>query len=105
MPRPRKRRCCRRYRCERVFKPRGIPMTELASVRLEVDEFEALRLCDGEGLDQGAAGLRMGISRGTVQRLLGTARGKLVTALLNRQAILIAANDEESNDARMHSDQ
>ena len=70
LPRPRKRRACRAFDGDPVFKPRSIPMTELDVVELRLSELEALRLCDLEGLDQEAAGARMGVSRGTVQRLL-----------------------------------
>ncbi len=34
------------------FKPRGIPLSMLAEVILTVDEFEAVRLADLEGLYQ-----------------------------------------------------
>ena len=52
MPRP--------FRCRRIrfnpdvtyFKPRGIPLRELEEVVLKVDEFEAVRLKDLEGLEQ-----------------------------------------------------
>ena len=44
-------------------------MAQLETIRLELSELEAMRLCDLEGLDQSAAGERMGVSRGTVQRL------------------------------------
>ena len=56
MPRPRKQRICRQYEGDRVFKPRSIPMSQLDTLRLEVDELEAMRLCDLEGLDQESAG-------------------------------------------------
>jgi len=39
-------------------------------------------LCDSEGLTQEEAGARMGVSRGTVQRLLAAARKKIVDALV-----------------------
>ena len=45
-------------------------MTALDYITLCRDELEALRLCDVEGLTQEQAGRCMGISRGTVQRLL-----------------------------------
>ena len=48
---------------------------------LGVDELEALRLCDLEGLDQDSAALRMGISRGTFQRILYQARKTTARAL------------------------
>lgn len=72
-----------------VFKPRSIPMSELPVVRLGLDELEALRLCDMEGLDQVDAGARMGVSRGTVQRLLKGGRAKVVSALVTSSALVI----------------
>jgi len=89
VPRPRKRRVCRRFSGDRVFKPRSIPMTRLLPIRLELAELEALRLCDLEGLDQEAAGARMGISRGTVQRLVKSGRAKTVRALLESTALVV----------------
>jgi uncharacterized protein len=88
--RPRKRRRCRRFDGDRVFKPRSIPMTALAEVRLGLDELEAMRLCDLEGLDQEAAGRRMAVSRGTVQRLLQSARASVARALVTSSALIIA---------------
>jgi len=90
MPRPRKRRLCRAYNGDRVFKPRSIPLTQLEKIRLELSELEAIRLCDLEGLDQEAAGRRMAVSRGTVQRLLKSGRQKLVRAIVDSAALLIA---------------
>jgi predicted DNA-binding protein (UPF0251 family) len=97
MARPRKPRYCRTYEGDRVFKPRSIPMSELSSVRLELSELEAMRLCDLEELDQAAAGLRMGVSRGTVQRLLRSGRSKVLGALLDSSALVIerGAHDED----------
>ena len=89
MPRPRKHRFCRRHRGDRVFKPRSIPMSELAEIHIELDELEALRLCDLEGMDQEQAGQRMGVSRGTVQRLVKTGRAKVVEALVRSSALII----------------
>jgi len=64
-------------------------MSELETVRLGLDELEAVRLCDMEDLGQEAAGLRMGVSRGTVQRLLKSGRRKLVGAVVGNSALLI----------------
>ena len=101
MPRPRKRRKCRRFDGDRVFKPRSIPMSELEVVRLGADELEALRLCYLEGREQETAGVRMGVSRGTVQRLLKVGRAKLVRALLDSSALVIEGGE---NDEALHSD-
>jgi len=89
MPRPRKKKLCRAYVGDRVFKPRSIPMYELDTIRLELSELEAMRLCDLDGLDQLAAGKRMTVSRGTIQRLLKSGRAKVLRALLQSRALLI----------------
>ena len=56
-------------------------MHRLQAIRLDLSELEALRLCDFEDHDQETAGRRMGVSRGTVQRLLSTGRKKVLQAL------------------------
>jgi predicted DNA-binding protein (UPF0251 family) len=84
-----KRRKCRRLDGSRVFKPAAIPLSELQTVPLGLDELEAMRLCDVEGLDQSRAGMQMAISRGTVQRLLARGRKKLVEALISNQAVVV----------------
>lgn len=56
-------------------------------VELGLDEVEAMRLVDLLGKDQAAAGAEMGISRGTVQRLLYSGRAKVVQALLEGRPI------------------
>jgi len=50
-------------------------------VLLEIAELEALRLVDLEGLSQEEAGQSMGVSRGTVWRLVQRARKKVARAL------------------------
>jgi len=97
MPRPRKRRFCQAYDGDHVFKPRSIPMAQLDMIRLELSELEAMRLCDLEGLDQEQAGLHMGVSRGTVQRLLKQGRARVVGALVESAALIIerGAYDED----------
>ena len=68
-------------------------MTELAVVRLGLDELEAMRLCDLDNHDQAAAGRRMQVSRGTVQRLLVSGRAKVITALIQSAALVIEEAD------------
>lgn len=71
------------------FKPRGIPLMKLEEVTLTVDEFEAIRLADMEGLSQEEAGERMGISRATFGRIIQQARKSVSDALINGKAIRI----------------
>jgi nitrogen fixation protein NifU and related proteins len=63
----------------------------MAVIQLAHDELETLHLCDGEGKTQEEAGKVMGISRGTVQRLLASARRKVAQALVGQKALAIAA--------------
>ena len=91
-PRPKKpRHCCPDRRPnDLVFKPAGTPLTDLEKVLLGTDELEAVRLCDVEGLTQAEAGETMGVSRGTVQRLVSSGRKKIVAALVSGQALVVA---------------
>jgi predicted DNA-binding protein (UPF0251 family) len=89
MPGCRKERCCRLLLSEKIYKPAGIPFHKIESIEIFADEFEAVRLCDLENLSQIEAGLKMNISRGTIQRLLGRGRFKIADALLNGKAIKI----------------
>lgn len=88
MPRPKKRRHCECGMHGQAFKPVGRPMVDLEEIRLYRDELEVLRLCDLEGLVQEEAGQRMGVSRGTVQRLLASARKKTAQALTEGAALV-----------------
>jgi uncharacterized protein len=71
------------------FKPRGIPMSFLEEVVLTIDECEALRLADLEGLSQEEAAVKMKISRATFGRVVEKARRTVVDAIVNGKAILI----------------
>lgn len=98
MARPMKPRTCacpQRAAFEAVFKPAGIPLKELEKVPLFHDELEALYLCDAEGKTQEQAGCCMGVSRGTVQRLVSEARRKLAIALVRQQALVIGPKDPD----------
>ncbi len=89
MPRFKKSRYCRNIEGKRIFKPIGYPIQALESIDVALDEFEAIRLCDLEGKNQIDASEAMGVSRGTIQRLLNSGRKKIVDALLNSKAINI----------------
>lgn len=87
-PRPKKKRTCRGEFCGRAYKPTGVPLLELKQIPLYHDEIEVLRLCDFEGLHQQEAGEKMGVSRGTVQRILTSARRKTAEALSTGAALV-----------------
>jgi len=77
------------------FKPAGLPMTELEEVQLLVEEAEAIRLKDLEGLEQEECAEKMNVSRSTFARLLDSARQKIADALLNGKAIRIEGGNFE----------
>ena len=72
-----------------LFKPAGVPGRELEQLRLAVDELEAIRLVDLEGLSHEQAAEAMGVSRQTVGRVLERGRAKVAEALVGGKAILI----------------
>lgn len=89
MPRP---KCCRRVAyVPETTEPSGTPDREADAVLLELDELEALRLADVEGLYQDAAAQEMGISRQTFGRIVSAARRKVARAVLERRDVRIAA--------------
>jgi len=96
VPRPKR---CRRVCFDpdhRVFKPQGIPMDRLASVEMDLDELEALRLSDAEGLTQAKAAAMMDISQPTFNRILASAREKSALCLVGGLALKIKKDSEES---------
>ena len=71
----------------RSFSPDDITASE--SVHMTVDEFEALRLLDAEGLTQEGCASRMNIARTTVTAIYDSARKKVADALVNGKRLLI----------------
>lgn len=89
MARPLKQRCINCVPAASYFKPAGIPMRELEEITLCMDELEAMRLTDLEGLYQAEVADRMGVSRQTIGNTLNSAHRKLADALLNGKALRI----------------
>ena len=89
MTRPRKLKLVEEAPRSDYYKPRGIPMSELEETNITLEELEALRLVDLEGLYQVEAAGRMGVSRQTIQRMITGARAKLVGAILDGKALRI----------------
>jgi len=77
------------------FKPAGAPLAGLDEVKLLVEEAEAIRLKDIEGLEQEECAKKMNISRTTFSRILDSARQKIADALLSGKAIRIEGGNFE----------
>jgi predicted DNA-binding protein (UPF0251 family) len=71
------------------FKPRAVPLSVLKEVTLDIDELEAIKLCDLLGLGQVASAKKMNVSQSTMQRILKSARQKTAKALVEGMAIKI----------------
>lgn len=98
MTRPKKLRCITCKPNSLYFKPRGIPLTDLAESVIRLDELEALRLADVEGLYHEDAALRMKVSRATFGRVLSEARHKVAEAILQGRALRIDTEATEKGD-------
>jgi uncharacterized protein len=93
----------RPQKCRRVeflpnatyFKPAGVPLRDLEEVSMSIEEAEAIRLKDLEGLEQEQGAEKMNVSRPTFQRVLASARQKVADALLNGKAIRIEGGNFE----------
>jgi len=96
-------KCCRRVSekpdCT-VFKPVGVPVASLEEVILSMDEFEAIRLADLEGLYQEQAADRMNVSRQTFGRIIETARRKVAQVLTAGLALRIEGGEIEMPEQR-----
>jgi len=73
------------------------PSRNLEPVFIEFAEMEAFRLVDMEGLSQEEAGQRMSISRGTIWRLVQSARRKAAQALSEGRPIYIVTSTPSKN--------
>lgn len=71
------------------FIPSESDIEELPENILKLEELEAIRLKDLEGLEQGECAKRMEVSRPTFQRILLSAREKVADSLINGKMIRI----------------
>jgi len=86
-------RYCRGIAGYNLYKPAGLPISQIELTELGLDELEAMRLCDSEGKQQEEAATAMGVSRGTIQRLLDSGRRKTIDALIHGKALAFSDAD------------
>ena len=91
MSRPKKARLVEAPPLYTSFKPTGRPRKSLQRIELALDQFEAIRLADYEGLGHEEAAAQMAISRPTFTRPLEGARA----AMSMRERYM--RSDESSN--------
>jgi len=87
-----------RMKCRKVeflpetesFLPEGKESDKLKEYVLKIEELEAMRLKDVEGLSQEECAEKMNVSRQTFQKIIDTARNKVALALIGGAGIRIA---------------
>jgi predicted DNA-binding protein (UPF0251 family) len=84
----------------KFFKPRGIPLSLLEEVILTVDECEAIRLADLEGLYQEQAAEKMAVSRQTFGRIIESAHKKVAETLIKGKALKIEGGKIDMSEMR-----
>ncbi|TFG26974.1 DUF134 domain-containing protein [Candidatus Thorarchaeota archaeon] len=89
MPRRKRHRLVTKEPPVSVYKPAGIPAMELEEILISIDEFEALRLADFEGLSQRDASTAMQISQPTFNRVLSSARSKVASGIVQGYVLRI----------------
>ncbi|MGB9907781.1 MAG: DUF134 domain-containing protein [Candidatus Saccharicenans sp.] len=95
MPRPFCRRRIGWRPGQSRFFPEGFDPTRVDLIGLTLDEFEAIRLADLEGLYQEEGARKMGISRPTFARILESGRKKVAEALVHGRGLVIEGGPVE----------
>ena len=93
MPRPIKCRRVEFFPENTYFIPLGKRKCEVEEITLKVEELEAMRLKDIEGLSQEECAEKMEISRQTFQNIIDSARRKVAMALTQGKAIHISGGN------------
>lgn len=96
MPRPKQCRSVELPPSVKGFRPFGCEcVRNRETVTLQIDEYEAIRLIDREGLSQEDAAKKMQISRPTLTRVYDRARKVIAEAIVDRKVLQIDKGDVE----------
>lgn len=79
------------------FIPSETDVAEVPENILKLEELEAIRLKDLEGLEQGECAEKMEVSRPTFQRILLSAREKIADSLINGKTIHVEGGNFTRN--------
>ena len=90
MARPKKNRRICSLPQTNAFSPAERPNGQII---LQMDEYEALRLIDLEGLTQVQCANQMNVARATVTLIYESARKKIAEALVGRKELIISGGD------------
>jgi predicted DNA-binding protein (UPF0251 family) len=84
----------------RGFRPIGHSACKADTLSIGLDELEAIRLADMEGLYQDAAAERMGVSRQTYARVLSRARHAVAACLVESKMLVVEAGPVVADTSR-----
>lgn len=104
MPRPRK---CRKVCClpeSNLYGPQNGSDIANEIINMTVEEYEAVRLIDLEGLTQEECAEKMQVARATVQNIYKDARSKIAESLVNGNLLKIEGGDYQlyNDSERIH---
>ena len=77
------------------FRPFGMPLCEMDSVKLTFEEYESIKLIDYEMLSQDQAAEKMNVSRPTITRIYNKALKTIAKAFVEGKAIEIEGGSYE----------
>lgn len=97
MPRPIKWRKVENLPEYRYFIPTNVDSEDLEENILKIEELEAIRLRDLQGLEQEECANKMKISRQTFQRVYNEAKAKVADSLVNGKAIKVSGGNFTQN--------
>lgn len=98
MPRPRKCRKVCSLPENNMFGPLNMRNSDEKIITMTVEEYEAIRLIDVEGLMQEECAERMDVARTTVQKIYNDARKKLAEVLVGGNILKIEGGDYKLSD-------
>ncbi len=93
MPRPLKRRRICALPQNRSFAPTETTGENIKVITMTLDEYEAIRLIDLEGMSQEACAESMGVARTTAQAIYNSARVKLAECMINGHELRIEGGE------------
>jgi len=102
MGRSKNNRQIRAYPSVTGFNPVGMDNVAKEAIKFSLDEYEAIRLLDYEGLQQEETAEIMGISRPTLTRIYREARRKIATAITEGRRIDMTAGNPDFEACKLH---
>ena len=77
------------------FKPIGVPFVDTGIISILYEEYEALRLCEYEGMSQEQAAKKMNVSRPTLTRIIDSCQKKIAQAFVEGKSMVIEGGNVE----------